>query len=127
MKSKRKETNILSDISEQVADSVASFYDKKLLEILEGPCSFTPKIIRYKKVKVPRYLEITIPVIKKHYSDDWWEYEGLLLTTKRIRICRIGTKTEREPIYKKRTGTIVFKRYSKLNPKLKHLDGRLKK
>ena len=108
-------------VADELGNTLASFYDKQLLDAATSTSIYErwmPKIVGYRMVRVPRYLEITIPVIEKHYcSDEYGEeryLEGLLLTFKTIRVCRIGTKVEKQPIYKsdKRKGSpINFKRY----------------
>src|SRR3990167_4956034 len=121
---KKKTVDIASIIAERLAKRLANFYDRTLLERASTNFfSLCGKIVGYRKVKVPVYLEVTVPVIERHYSDgddygeSGGEYEGLLISTKKIRLFRIGTKIEKEPIYEKPKGkgpTLKFKRYSSL-------------
>ena len=80
---------------------------------------FNGEIIGYRKVKVPRYFRIKIPVISKAYDDDseygTGEFEGWLISFKEISLFRIGTDIEKRPIRKKlKDQVITWKRYEPL-------------
>lgn len=107
----------LGIISDKVGNDLARIYDKSFIDSLTHRPTWMPEIVGYKNVRVPRYLEIRVPVIEKHYRDfdDGMEYEGLLITTRTIRICKFGWKYEKQPIYKKQIRkSIRFIRYSNL-------------
>ncbi len=114
-----------------------TYYSKKYLELASTnffPSHILGEIIGYRKVKVPTYLTIKVPMVEKHYDSDYDyeddEFRGWLISFKEVKLFKIGHKIEEVPIYKKRkpgSVTIKFKRYSKLNPKLKHLDGTAKR
>lgn len=78
---------------------------------------FFGKPIRYKNVKQPKYFSFYVPVIQKHYDDDYeygtGDFEGLLLSLKKITTkIKIGTQIVSVPVYKKRSNKpITFKRY----------------
>ena len=125
---KKKKTEAVIDVARETADmlgtALANFYDRMWMDSASANfMSPWGKIVGYRKVRVPVYLEVTVPVIERHYSDDddygSGEYEGLLISTRKIRLFRIGTKIEKEPIYEKPKGkgsTMKFKRYSSLLP-----------
>jgi len=87
---------------------VAKFYDSLLMDSFTKPISG----IKYKKKKVPTYLTIKVPLIKRHEcSDDGW-----LIYLKEIRLFKIGSHFEKVPYYPKTKGKVItFKRYSPLS------------
>lgn len=116
-----KKVDVVSNMTEKLGKNLANFYDKALLKSLEDQPFFRPKIIGYRKVRVPVYFEIKIPVLEPHYDTDYefgtGEFEGYLLTTKVINRIKIGTRIEEQPIYKKepkKGKTITFERYQPL-------------
>lgn len=125
---KTKRVDIVSRQATKMANNLAKFYDKSLMDMLTKDSIFSEwtKIKGYRKVRVPRYLEITIPWIKRYFDhDDTYihsDEDGWLLFTKKIRICQIGTKTEKRPIYfkpKSKGSVIKFKKYGSLIASLK--------
>ena len=112
----------LQKITNTLSKATMGYINKFLLEDLMSSSSFlTGEVIAYKKVKVPRYLRIKIPVISRHYDFDseygTGEFLGLLISLKEITLFRIGTTTVIEPIYKKPKGKIKFNRHTKLKVK----------
>lgn len=116
-----RETDVAEKIFSAMSEELNSFYDQALLNVMTRPLLFNHhlKIIRYKKVKVPVYFEISVPVWRKHY-DECGEYEGILMTIEKKALFRIGTRIEEEPVYEKlkpSKATIRFRRYSPLKQK----------
>lgn len=115
--------DIAKDKAEELGSALAGFYNRAFLySARTNLFGFCEKIVGYRKVRVPKYLEMTVPVLEKHY-DDGGDFEGLLVTTRTVRICRIGTKIEKEPIYekpKKKGGVTKFRRYSNLSNPFKY-------
>ncbi len=110
-----EQKDILKDTAEKVADALHNFYDQRLLDRTMNTTTTSlllGEVVGYRKVKRPKYLWVTLPQIEKHYDTEYNEFEGYLLTFRRVRLFRIGTKMVSEPIYKKKTGsTIRFVRY----------------
>lgn len=105
-------------ISDSLDSCLIGFYDD-CLKLVAGP-SLIDKImgkpIGYKDVKYPKYLHIYLPTISKHFDTDYdgeySDFDGYLLSLKKVKLFRIGTEIIKEPIYKKQTGKkITFKRY----------------
>lgn len=118
---------------DNISDEIANQYDTMMLNSFTKPLTYhpMPKIIRFKKVKVPVYFEIDVPVIKKHY-DEYGEYEGMLIVMEKKKLFRTGTRIEEVPVYEKTKPsheTIKFRRYSSLKQKkvLKKQIDKLKK
>jgi hypothetical protein len=114
----KKKINVVEHITWKLGDELINVYNKQFLDIATQSLSFGPrlKIIGYRKVKVPVYFEIDVPVTERHYDEDG-EYEGMLTRMEKKRLFKIGTKIEERPIYEKpkpSKATIKFKRYSPL-------------
>ena len=109
--------NMASKSTKKLNKVTQGFYDSKFLDLsmerltLSG--SIAPTILRYRNVRVPRYFPIWIPVISRHYSDEYGDYEGILLTFVKKDLFKIGTKIEKQPVYRKLEGGINFKKYGK--------------
>lgn len=107
----------MDNVTKYLINNVGKTYDKILLSVLTDNVYFPfGKIKGYKKVKVPRYLTIVVPKIEwRHYSYSEYgsDYEGILIYFDRVRICRIGSKWEKQPVYSKpkKSSQIKFKRY----------------
>jgi len=120
----KKQKDIVEDITEQVGSALSNFYDKMLLDAYTNTNLLLGEVVGYRNVKRPKYLEISLPHIEKHYDYDYGEDDGYLLTFRRVRLFRIGTETVSEPIYKKRKGSFIrFPRYNKISP----IDNKLTK
>ncbi len=106
--------DIIKYSAKRYAKAYANFYDENLLRMLEAGCSlfYTGK---FRKKRVPRYLRIRIPVIERHYCYED-EESGLLITTREIKLFRIGTEVIEVPVRRKfkKVEKIRFRRYSKL-------------
>lgn len=124
-KNKQKKTlDVLNSVADELGQAMASTYDKLMMESLTGSSMLHEKIfgklVGFKKVKVPKYLTIKVPVIEKDYDNDseygTGEFRGWLISFKEVNVCKIGTRIEETPIYKKKKTdqTIKFKRYGKL-------------
>ncbi len=121
---KRKIKVTADSIADKMGKAMAESYDKFLMQSLLSTSlvheSLFGKIVGYRNVKVPRYLTIKVPVIARDYDNDseygTGEFRGWLVSFKVINVCKIGTRTEKEAIYKKeKTGqTIRFSRYNPL-------------
>lgn len=121
-----KKIDINKYITEGIGNEVSNFYDKQFLDATTQSLCFRPelKIIGYRKVKVPRYLTIKLPVIER-WTDYDGEYsfgdlEGWIIYFKEFNLFRIGTRIEEEPVYEKlkpSKATIRFRRYSLLKQK----------
>lgn len=115
------EVKMTSKYFTKMSKDLAEFYDRTIMENLRQSliCSFdNRKIIGYRNVKTPRYLEINVPNFERHYDEDG-NYEGLLVFTRKVRVCQVGTKIEGRPIYfkPKNEGSIIkFSRYGSLKP-----------
>lgn len=115
--------NIILQKTEEVGNQMASLYDQMLMNALKHANDLDEmmfgKIIRYRNVKVPKYLTVKIPVISRDYDNDSeygdGSFRGLLISTREVKLFRIGTAIERQPVRKKSTGkTIKWERYSPL-------------
>mgnify|MGYP001563295896 CR=1 FL=1 len=119
MTKKPKTLSALKSSSEILGKVMAKYYDEMLLDIFAGNNlaeTFVGKIIGYRKTKVPIYLTIPIPRITRDYDNDseygTGEFRGFLISFEKVNLFRIGTKTEKQAIYRKQKGkTISFKRY----------------
>lgn len=115
-----KKTEV-ENLARKYSRELATYYDKLLLESIKSPFALFGKVVGYKKIKVPRYITIKIPMISRHYDEDLeygrGEFEGFLISFEPLISFKIGTKTVSEPIYEKLKGKIKFKRYSKLKVK----------
>jgi len=121
-----RETNVAEKVFSAMNEELNNIYDQELLNVMTRPLSFNHhlKIIRYKKVKVPRYLTIKFPVIER-WTDYDGEYsfgdlQGWIIHFKKFNLFKIGTKIEEEPVYEKlkpSKATIKFRRYSPLKQK----------
>lgn len=118
-----KKINLIEEYSKNASNILANYYDKALLDSITGSTSLEDslfgKVIGYKKVKVPKYLIIKIPIIEKDYNNDSeygdGSFRGYLISFREVKLFRIGTTIESKPIRKKVTGkTIKWKRYSNL-------------
>jgi hypothetical protein len=129
------ELNLKASVKRQ--NNVANFYQESFLRLANDMNSLLflnrGKFLGYRKVRVPVYLTIPIPIIEKHYEygdfGESCELEGLLITIKWIRLFKIWSKIEKVPRYKKLTNKgskITFRRYKSLDFKgdmdLKHLS-----
>lgn len=117
----KKKIDLVEKVIEDMCNVAAKNYDAAFLKSTIQPLSFRPelKIIGYRKVKVPVYFEISVPVTEKHY-DEYGEYEGMLTRMEKKRLFKIGTRIEEQPIYEKPKPSkvaIKFKRYSPLKQK----------
>lgn len=108
-------------VAKRLGEEMGNLYDQILINTLTHANQLDEmvfgKITGYKTVKAPRYLTIKIPDISKQYDDDseygTGEFEGFLISFKEIKLFRIGTKTEKQPIRKKPKGqTVSFSRYN---------------
>ena len=92
-------------------------YNKVILKDLARGMSlfYTGK---FRNKRVPKYLKARIPVIERHYCEDFGE-SGLFITTKEINLFKIGTEVIKVPVMRKfKKGIkIRFRRYSKLTTK----------
>lgn len=88
-------SDIVSDLSQQLAE----YYDRKLLESVFGKSG----LIKYRSQRVPTYLQIKIPTIERHecYCDGELVERGWLITTRWVKLFRIGSHIEKVPYYPK--------------------------
>lgn len=124
MKKKSKKTtgevDVRKEVAERLGEATANYFDRMAMDMLMLPSLlFSGK---YRNQRVPKYLRIRIPVIERHYcyNDDGDSGgSGLLLTTREIRLFKIGTEIIKVPVMRnfKKGETITFKRYSTLNKK----------
>lgn len=117
----KNKTNVVEKIQWKLGDELINVYNKQFLDMVTQSLCFRPelKIIGYRKVKVPVYFEISVPVTEKHY-DEYGEYEGMLTRIEKKRLFKIGTRIEKEPIYEKpkpSKATIKFRRYNPIQQK----------
>ena len=115
-----KKIDVLHDIRDRLEEMMSSYYEKALMNSLFGNAEYLfGKVIGYKKVRVPKYLTIKVPVITKEYDNDSeygdGSFRGFLLSFEERKLFRIGTTIEKQPIYRKTKGeTITFSRYGGL-------------
>lgn len=95
------------------AKNTEKYYDELLMKLY--PSTHLREIYGYRTVKQPKYLYVTLPVIEKHLDIDS-DFEGYLLTFRKVKLFRIGTEKVKMPICKKikKGGKISFSRYSEL-------------
>lgn len=117
-----KKTNLVEEYSKNAGNIMANYYDSILLnQMRTSPLedSLFGKVIGYKKVKVPKYLIIKLPIIEKDYNTDSeygdGSFRGYLISFREVKLFRIGTTIEKQPIRRKITGkTVKWKRYGDL-------------
>ena len=104
----------VKSVAETLGNSLASFYDKAMIDVLK-PNMFTPKPYKYIKVKRPRYIYIKCPILVRHY-DEWGDFEGWLISFVPRWHFRWGTKIVEEPVYRKSKPRVIkFRRYGPLS------------
>ncbi len=114
-----KTLSALKSSSEILGKIMAEYYDEMLLATFAGNNlaeTFVGKIVGYRKTEVPVYLTIPILKITRDYDNDseygTGEFRGFLISFEKVNLFRIGTKIEKQAIYRKQKGkTIFFKRY----------------
>jgi hypothetical protein len=113
--------DILKDKADELGSHLATYYDKMILD--QASKSFLLGFSgKYRNKRVPKYLWITVPVVERHYcNDEDGGYNSLssgwLVSTRRIRLFKIGTEVIQVPIRKKlpkKGATIKFRRYGEL-------------
>lgn len=122
---KDKNIDSTKKLIEYMESTLGNYYDRTMMNVVLNQNSFFHfgKIIGYKNVKEPIYFTIKVPIIEKHYNydecGDYEEEDGFLITTKEIKLFKIGTKIVKKPIYEERKdrGMIKFRRYSPLKQK----------
>ena len=117
------ELNLEASVKRQ--SKASNIYDQEFLRVASFLANLflnQGELIGYRKVRVPIYLSIPVPVIEKHYEygdfGESCELEGLLITIKWIRLFKIWSKIEKVPRYKKLTNKgskITFRRYKPLD------------
>lgn len=106
----------MAELVDQLRETMSKYYDSvfinSALQSLSG--------VKYRKTRVPTYLTIKVPSIKRHvcsYDGDAESYGGWILTFREIKLFKIGSHIEEVPCYKKpkKGQTIKFKRYAPLS------------
>lgn len=106
----KKATSIITKNNE----ALQNFYDRKLLQSIRQPNPFLAKV-KWRKVKVPKYFTIKLPVIDRVVDEGG--NVGYRIILQEFDLFRIGTKLDYQPYYPKtKKGiTIKFRRYGDLN------------
>lgn len=95
-----KKKTTMEKTANRMAKTCANFYDKALVDrLMAGTSLFYSGKFRNKRV--PKYLWLTIPVIERHFDYEYGDYEGLIITTRKIRLFKIGTKVIKVPVWRK--------------------------
>lgn len=71
-------------------------------------------VVGYKEKKVPKYLKVKVPYIRKFYSTYgvWEDDPAYIVGVKEVKLFKIGTETIKEPTYKRPSSKpINFTRY----------------
>lgn len=103
---------VCKEVSERLS-VLSKFYDKMLVESILNSGMGLFYTGKFRNKRVPKYLKIRIPVIRKHFCEGVFE-SGLFLTTKEITLFKIGTEVIKVPVKRKfkKGEKIRFKRYS---------------
>lgn len=106
-------------VSVRLASILSDFYDRALMDSVR---TVNPLLthIKYKKVRVPKYFTIKLPVIGKVIDYDWGDV-GYRIYLKDFELFQIGWKYVEKPVWKK-TGkgtAIKFRTYGKIKPEPK--------
>jgi hypothetical protein len=106
----KKATSIITKNNE----ALQNFYDRKLLQSIRQPNPFLAKV-KWRKVKVPKYFTIKLPVIDRVVDEGG--NVGYRIILQEFDLFRIGTKIEEQPYYPKTKNgeAIKFRRYGDLN------------
>lgn len=109
-----REVDLIKESVERHAKAAGDYYDRAMLKMFKSGMSlfYTGK---FRNKRVPRYLRIKIPVIDRHYCYEDGE-SGWLITTKEIKLFRIGTEVVKVPVMRKfkKGETMKFRRHSTL-------------
>lgn len=112
-----KRVDLTQEMADDLGKIVGNFYDNAMVEMLKGASLFYTG--KFRKKRVPKYLWITVPTIEYHICD-WGEcgcsVSGLLISTKRIKLFKIGTEVIEVPVRRKfkKGEKITFRRYGNL-------------
>ena len=108
---KTKKKLLGKQIADLAGEALAHFYDTTLIKMMSRNLFYTGKL---RNKRVPKYLKIRIPVIRRHFCEDSCD-SGFFITTKKITLFKIGTEVIKVPVLRK--GKIRFRRHSSLGKK----------